>query len=35
MGMANVIAVLALNILVASVYLGFKWFGTEGSWWPR
>jgi hypothetical protein len=35
MDMANVIAVLALNILVASMYLGFKWYGTEGSWWPN
>jgi hypothetical protein len=35
MDMANVIAVLALNILVVSMYLGGKWYGTEGSWWPR
>ena len=35
MDMANVIAVLALNILVASMYLGFKWYGTQGSVWPR
>jgi hypothetical protein len=31
----NLILVLALNILVASLYLGAKWFGTEGSWWPQ
>jgi hypothetical protein len=35
MGMENVIFVLALNILFASVLLGAKWFGTEGGWWPR
>jgi hypothetical protein len=35
MDMANVIAVLAPNILVVSMYLGAKWFGAEGSWWPR
>jgi hypothetical protein len=35
MDMANVIAVLALNILAASLFLGAKWYGTEGSWWPR
>jgi hypothetical protein len=35
MGMENMIFVLALNILFASVLLGAKWFGTEGGWWPR
>ena len=35
MAMADMILVLALNILVASLYLGAKWYGSEGSWWPR
>ena len=35
LGLPVAFAFLALNILVASLYLGAKWFGTEGSWWPQ
>jgi hypothetical protein len=35
MGMEDMIFVVALNILAASVCLGAKWFGTAGGWWPR
>ncbi len=35
MGMEDVILVIALNILFASLLLGAKWFGTEENWWQR
>jgi hypothetical protein len=35
MEMTDLIFVLALNILAASMLLGAKWYGTEGGWWPR